>query len=249
MSLPSIETFAFPVTVPSTGKTVAIRPFLVREEKLLLMAQESQNLTDQVDAVAQLIRNCTNGEVEPRRTPFFDIEYLIIQLRARSVGENTSPIYQCHHVLEGGTSCDHKTPIPVNLLDINVSGLDRNPDKFLVRLSDRYTLKLRYPTIYTVHELAVASIPEQTHTHDFMVYLCDIFDTVTDETTGKVDDFEDTTIEERLAFLESISPRKYEEIIDFLGNLPTVQHTITYTCERCGFVHTLVLSGVMDFLA
>lgn len=250
MSLPVIETFAFPVTLPSTGQSIAIRPYLVREEKLLLMAQESDNHNDQIEAVSQIIKNCTNGVVDPRTVPYFDVEYLLLQIRARSVGEIASPIYQCQNPTPQGAVCNHKTPLRINLLDIKVAGLERTPAQFEIPISDRYTLRLRYPNVYTVHQLAMEGVGEggKFKTASFMESLCDLFDTLEDRHTNTTVSFDNYTTEESLVFLESLRPEIYERIIEFLDTMPTVSYNTQYTCEQCGFVHTVALSGVVDFL-
>lgn len=250
MKLPVIDTYAFPVTLPSTGKTITMRPYLVREEKLLLMAQESDNYQDQVEAIAQTIRNCTNDQVDPQTAPYFDIEYLLLQLRAKSVGEISTPIYVCHYKPEGSeTECGHKTPVPINLTEIPVTNLNKSKENFILKLSDKYSLNLRYPSVYTVHQLLQSSInTSKLNSIAYLESLCDLFDTLEDNTTHQTFDFADYTTEEKMEFVESLSPRSYEELIDFLTDLPTVEKTVNFTCEKCQFEHTIKLTGIVDFL-
>lgn len=250
MKLPVLDTYAFPVTLPSNGKIITMRPYLVREEKLLLMAQESDDYKDQVEAIAQIIRNCTNDQVNPQIVPYFDIEYLLLQLRARSVGEVATPIYVCHNKPNGSdVECGHRTSVPINLTDISVGGLDQPEEKFILKLSDRYTLRLRYPTVYTIHQLVMNAIEEgKINSKPFMEAICDVFDVLEDNETQQSYSFAEYTTEEKMQFLESLSTRNYEELVEFLDGLPTVEKTITFTCESCKFEHTIALSGVVDFL-
>lgn len=250
MKLPVLDTYAFPVTLPSSGKSITMRPYLVREEKLLLMAQESENYDDQVEAIAQIIRNCTNDIVNPRVVPYFDIEYLLLHLRARSVGEIATPLYVCHHKPNGDdVECGHRTPVPINLTEIPVNGLDRPDEKFVMKLSNRYTLHLKYPTIYTIHKLVASAVSEgRINSQPFLEALADIFETLEDHDTDQTYNFADYTTDEKLEFLESLSTRNYEELVVFLDALPTVEKTLTFTCESCKFEHTILLSGVTDFL-
>lgn len=250
MKLPVLDTYSFPVTLPSTGKTITMRPYLVREEKLLLMAQESQNYQDQIEAIAQIIRNCTNDEVNPRIAPYFDIEYLLLQLRARSVGEIATPIYVCHHKPDNTeTECGHRTSVPINLTEISVSNLNQPEEQFYLKLSDQYTLHLRYPTVYTIHQLVFSAINEsQINSQPFMEAICDVFNTLEDHKTGQLYAFADYTTAEKMQFLESLSTRNYEELIVFLDKLPTVEKTLKFTCDACKFEHTITISGVVDFL-
>lgn len=250
MKLPVLDTYAFPVTLPSNGKEITMRPYLVREEKLLLMAQESENYDDQIEAIAQIIRNCTNNQVNPRVAPYFDIEYLLLQLRARSVGEVATPIYMCHNKPNGDEiECGHRTNVPINLNEITVMGLNLSDEDFEIKLTDRYTLQLRYPTVYTIHQLVVAAIDDaKIETDTFMEAICDVFDILKDNQTGKSFAFMDYTTAEKMEFLESLSTKNYEELIVFLDKLPTVEKTLTFTCEKCKFEHKITLSGVVDFL-
>lgn len=249
MKLPVLDTYAFPVVLPSTGQTITMRPYLVREEKLLLMAQESDNYQDQVEAIAQIIRNCTNDQVNPRVAPYFDIEFLLLQLRARSVGEVSTPVYVCHNIPENSASeCGHQTTVVVNLTEVPVTNLDKPKENFHIKLSDKYTLHLRYPTVYTIHELLKSTVTTgKINSVTFMEALCDVFDKLEDS-SGSVYEFSDYTTNEKMEFAESLSPRSYEELIHFLDGMPTVEKTITFTCAQCQFDHNIKLSGVVDFL-
>lgn len=250
MKLPILDTYAFPVTLPSNGKTITMRPYLVREEKLLLMAQESENYQDQVEAIAQIIRNCTNNQVNPRTAPYFDIEYLLLQLRARSVGEMTTPIYVCHNKPNNDDAeCGHRTTIPINLTEISVTRLNQPKEKFILKLSEHHTLQLRYPTVYTIHQVVLSAINEtKISSEPFMEAVCDIFDTLEDHKTNQTYTFADYTLDEKMEFLESLSTRNYEELIAFFDELPTVEKSISFICEKCNFEHHIKLSGVVDFL-
>lgn len=250
MKLPVLDTYAFPATLPSSGKNITLRPYLVREEKLLLMAQASDNYDDHVSAIAQIIKNCTNGTVNPEHAPYFDIEYLLLQLRARSVGEIATPIYVCHNKPNGDEmECGHRTPVPINLTEISVTGLDQPAEKFILKLADKYTLHLRYPTVYTIHKLVMAAHNDgEVNSNSFMEALCDVFDTLESHEDKQTFEFADFTIAEKMEFLESMSTRTYEELVEFLDILPTVEKSLEFTCEKCQFKHAIALSGVTDFL-
>ena len=250
MKLPILDTYAFPVTLPSSGKNITMRPYLVREEKLLLMAQASDNYDDHVSAIAQIIKNCTNNNVNPEQVPYFDIEYLLLQLRARSVGEISSPVYMCHNKPnEDETECGHRTPLNINLTEIPVTNIDQPAEKFVIKLSDQYTLRLRYPTVYTIHKLTVSAVDKDASgTDSFMEAICDIFDTLESHVDKKTYEFADYTTAEKMEFLDSLSTRTYEELVAFLNVMPTVEKSVEFTCEKCQFKHTVKLSGVTSFL-
>lgn len=243
--LPVFDTPPFPVTIPSTQKTLMIRPFLVREEKVLLMAEEG-DAKGAVEAVAQVIRNCSNGVIEPKSTPYFDIEYLLLQLRARSVGEIITPVYRCHHTIESTQEpCGHATPITINLNEISVQNLTRSPEQFKIDLPNGFVLRLRYPSIYTIGAMTKGG---NTTTTEFLMGLCDLFEFLEDTKTGTGYRFEEYTDDEKMSFLESLSPTIYQQLLKFVEDMPTVSHQFTYTCEQCKFTHTIRLLGVSDFL-
>lgn len=254
MKLPVLDTYSFPVTLPSTGEHLTIRPFLVREEKLLLLAQESKNYTDQVEAIAQVIRNCTNGKVEPKNIPYFDVEYLLVQIRTRSVGEVVTPLYVCHHMPEGAqTECGHKTPVTIDLRDAQVRNLVENNPAMTLELTDRYKLTLRYPTVYTVQKM-IASVngsganPSPKAITEMVDAMVDVFATLTDQQTGTVYKFDDFGKQEKMEFLNSLTTQQYEKVTQFINNMPSVELEKTYTCEQCQFEHRISLKGLADFL-
>lgn len=251
--LPVLDTYAFPVTIPSTGNTTSMRPYLVREEKLLLMAQESRSYAEQAEAVAQVIRNCTDNAIEPKVAPFFDIEYLLLQLRARSVGEITTPTYVCRNKISEGTEdveCGEKTTVKVNITNITVSDIPKDQTK--IQLGSKYVLKLRYPTIFTVNDMFMALMssggetPEQSKVVNKMV---DVFDSLEVLATKDVLHFSDYTEAEKIEFLDGLLPSDYQKVVEFIDTMPTLVHKIDFTCAKCNHNHVIVLRGLVDFLA
>lgn len=245
--LPTFDAPTFPVTLPSTKKTIMFRPFLVKEEKILLIAQESNDPTEQTEAVAQVIRNCSNGLVEPKEAPYFDIEYVLLQLRCRSVGELVTPMYRCQHRLEGNTTCDHITTVRINLSEVSVKNLTTDPTRMVIALPNDHKLTLRYPTIYTIDTMIQFIVNQKSQTEDFMRGLVDMLHFMT-AADGTVYNFDDHSEEEKLAFIDMLPHETFEAITAFLSDMPTVKHTITYTCDKCQFEHHIVMSGVADFL-
>lgn len=252
--LPVIESYAFPVTLPSTNQSITIRPFLVKEEKLLLLAQESQDSKDQIEAVAQVVRNCTNNEVDPKTTPYFDTEYLLVQLRARSVGEQITPTFRCNTPLSEGTTpegnsatCGHNTTVPINLFEVNVEFPDSLPEK-TVELSTQFTLHLRYPTIYTIEGLLNAVTGTSVAFDAVAKNLSDVLHLLEDKANNITYAFDEYTTEEKTTFLHGLRTEQYQKIVNFATVLPTVTYATTYTCAKCNHTHRVQLSGLADFL-
>lgn len=254
MSLPILETYAFPVTLPSNSEPITIRPFLVKEEKLLLLAQESDDPNEQIEAVAQVIRNCTHGKVDPRTAPYFDMEYLLVQLRARSVGDKISPQYICNQkrLVDGVEhECGHPTKVEINLFDVEVKTNLNNAINSIIELSPRFSLYLKFPTLYTVNNLLAAELTsgeEKSQIDKTVDRMIDVFDILEDKESQTLYHFKDYTEDEKIAFLNSLSPKDYEKIIEYISSMPTVTYTTSFTCDACNFTHTITLSGMSDFL-
>lgn len=252
MKLPIIDTYTFPVTLPSSNALVTARPFLVREEKLMFMAQESKDSFEQIEAIAQIIRNCTNGQVEPKTAPYFDVEYLLLQLRARSVGEVISLTYQCNSSKEVDGSlqkCGHKTPININLLETHVPFSEENHSLRSFDINSTFSMKLRYPTIYTISKFLETQKNDPLTTIETPLnQLTDLFDTLQNKNTNETFNFDNYSLEEKVEFFNNMSPASFEKILSFWQKLPIIKHTTSYTCQECGTPHSLTFNGIMDFL-
>lgn len=248
MKLPTLDVYEFPITIPSNGKTIKIRPYLVREEKLLLMAQESNDYREQVEAIAQVIRNCTNNEVEPNTAPYFDIEYLLINLRARSVGEISSPVYICKKTNPvTNVECGQKKEFNINLTEIGVSNNTLTPDDFIISINEQYKLVLRYPTVFTINNLLIGlSSQKKSKSIDA---LADLFLELLDIKENISYKFDTYTETERIEFLNSLAPNIYEKLTQFVSKMPSVEYINNYICDGCGAEHELRLRGMSDFLA
>lgn len=251
MKLPVIDSFAFSVILPSTKEPISIRPFLVKEEKLLLMSQESNNAEMQMDAVAQIIKNCTFNAIDPKTAPFFDIEYLLLQIRSKSVGEIIKPTYKCRNFSEDTQSeCGHLTSVSINLAEIPPTNISKDPSSFLLKINERYTLKLRYPTIFTVNELLSAALQKGVPTAEKTINaIVDLFDVLIDNINQNTYNFDDYNKEEKINFLDRLTPQDYGFIVNFLEDMPTVSFSNSYTCAQCGTTHAINLEGLSDFLA
>ena len=139
MALPKLETKTYTLTLPSTGKEIKYRPFLVKEQKTLLMAQESNSDSETIDAMSQLIKDCTFDKVDPKVCPLFDAEYIFLKLRSKSVGEKTEVKVTCPD--------DEKTKVNVtlNLEDIECTMTDSHSN--IVEITDNVKIVFGYPLL------------------------------------------------------------------------------------------------------
>ena len=237
MALPKIAVPTFILTLPSSGNVIEFRPFLVKEEKLLLIASESKDNAQMLRAMISVIDACVITEgFRTDRLPYFDAEYLFLNLRAKSVGEKVKMFY--HHsqgVNMAGVPCEVSTEVEIDIEDVKVDMSDKASDK--VMLNDTLGVQLRYPSIFDV-------IPngkeEQTDEID-LVSRCVVHAYDNDEI------YESDTPDEAKKFIESLSSSQFAKIAEFFKTAPTLAHTFTYKCTGCGQEDQVTLKGIADF--
>lgn len=216
------------VKLPSTGKTVSFRPFTVKEEKALLLALEENN----IDSVAQTIKNtvsaCTDGAVDVDKVAYYDVEFLFLHIRSKSVGEIVELIGKCE------CKENAKTDFSVDVTTAKVVGLVET-NKFRIPLT-KYTVELRHPSLTDF----VEAFKTDGATGIDTVSSC-ITSVYTDE---EVYDWSD---KEKHEFVESMSPLQQKDISKFLDSMPTVELDASYKCMHCGKEHKQILSGFENF--
>ena len=232
--LPKLMVPKFTIKLPSSGKEVTYRPFLVKEEKTLLIAVESRDQNLIINAIKDAISACVD-DVDVTKLPYFDIEYLFLNLRAKSVGEEVKFSYKHRDGLNRkNKKCDVETEVSVMLDQINVKRVDDHKDKFMI--DDNYGVKMKYPTIDTIQKVASEQNNEIELMASCIEYVYDNNDVHTPE-----------SLEESVKFIESMNSKQYEKLSQFFNTMPKLEHTIKYKCDGCGQEDEVVLSGISDF--
>ena len=152
MALPKLDTPKYQLTLPSTGEKIDYRPFLVKEQKIILMAQESQDENQILNAVGDLVNSCTFGIIDAKKSPTFDIEYIFLKIRSRSVGETTSINVVCPD--------DNKTQVPVKINLDEIELLTNKDHKTNIQLTDKFTLNFRYPLMSDLYGIDASDATE-----------------------------------------------------------------------------------------
>lgn len=234
MSLPKLAVSKFTTKLPSTGQEVTFRPFLVSEEKILLMAKEARDVDSQVRAVKDIIDACVD-DVDVTKLPYFDVEYLFLQLRAKSVGEVIEVKYKHRDgINREGNACDTVTTLKINLDEVKVSD---NPDyqkKFMI--TEKYGVVMKYPTITEI----ISAVKEK---NEELALIAACIETVYDENDAFVPD----NLEDAMRFVGSLTTQQFDRIKQWYANLPYIRHTATYKCPGCGQEDTVTFDGVADF--
>lgn len=236
MALPKIDRPIFETKLPS-GKDIKYTAFRVKEEKLLLIARESEEGKDMVQAVRQVINNCAVDEIDVDTMPSFDLEYLFVQMRCKSVGETADLFYQHRNgVNTKGEECDHVQNVKVNLNNVETI---TNPDHSqTLTLNDTYGMKLKYPSLGMVEQLKgkdpVNALIE-------LVSLC-IESVYTDEEV-----FEPESVEEAKEFMEGMGQKELNVVEQFFTTMPKNTLEVKYVCDACGDEEVFKLENLADF--
>ena len=234
-----IDLPTYEVKVPSTGKMVKIRPFTVKEEKLLLMALESNDEKEIINTTKQVINNCIISEpLDLEKIPFFDVDYLFIALRAKSVGESIDVKFRCEAVYDG-TKCGAVFPIKIDIANTEIKKDSNAPMD--IEVSSKYTFKMKYPS-YTV----VKNILDNDTTLNKKIYLIasSIAYIVDGEKMYKVSEMPK---EEVTQFIESLTHDQFSKLEYFVDHFPTFVVTADATCPQCGYEHHIEYKDFTHF--
>ena len=236
MSLPKINAPSYRLKVPSTDEEITYRPFLVKEEKLLLIAQETGTDKATYDAIKQIITSCCSGDLNLEKMPLFDLEYIFLNIRAKSVGEITKLKVKCPD--------DEKTEveIEVDLTKINVEMDEKHDARIQLEENPNIGILMSYPTIGTVGYSTKEDASNAKILFE-MISNC-MYQIWEGEETH---DCMDYSSKEKLTFLESLSHNQFAKIQTFFETMPTLKHEIEVENPKTKVKSTVTLSGMNDF--
>ena len=233
MALPKLETSVYELEQPSTGETIKYRPFLVKEQKTLMMASESNDDKQVKEALAGLISNCTFSKVDPFKVPIFDVEFLFLRIRGKSVGEKIDLSLLCPD--------DNKTRVnkSVNLEEIGVNMKVGHTNE--INITDNIKMIMRYPTLDDMSDMSAdANNIEDVFS---MIRRCvhEIHDG--EKVYNKVD-ISDKELEE---FIDSLTGEQFEELGGFFETMPKVQHSVEVTNPKTKKKGEVIIEGIQSF--
>lgn len=229
MALPILnEVPKYELTLPSTGKKIKFRPYLVKEEKILMLAAETKDTNQIMDAIIDTVSACVSTNLDISKLTTFDLEYLFIKLRAKSVGEKASLNLKCK-------SCGHDNDYQ---MDLDAIVCDSRPNNSIIELDDKVSVQMRYPSYVNLKEV------EDEGEMGFNILASSLEAVfVDDERT----DMEDETEESIRRFLESMTREQFKKVSDFLMDIPKVSYDIDFDCTQCGEHTHIELRGIQDF--
>ena len=242
MALPKVSTPTYELTVPSSGEKVSYRPFLVKEEKTLLMAAEDQNVSTITKAMRDIIFSCTEGEVDLKTLAPYDIEYIFLQLRGKSIGDVIKLKLKKPESVECEESgCPGSEEIEVNIDDIKIDTSGMLDSK--IELTETIGIKLGYPQLETVQKYVVKGGGMSADGIFKMINDCIEYIWEGEE----IYKAKDSTKKELTDFIESLNSIQFTKIRDFFESMPRLQHEITWTCSKCNKSAPLLLEGIDSF--
>lgn len=229
MALPKLnDTPKYDLIIPSTGKKVRFRPYLVKEEKVLMLAAETKDSTQIMSAVMDTIEACVQLPLDVNKLTTFDIEYLFIKLRAKSVGESSNITVKC-------SSCEHMNEYSINLDDIECKG---NKKDKLIQIDDKITIEMKYPSYKDI------DLNDDETELGFKLLANSMSAVITEDERI---DIEDETPENVRSFLESMTKEQFEKVSSFFLDMPQVKHDVEFDCEKCNTNNKIELKGIQSF--
>ena len=234
MALPSVGNPTYELKLHSVDHKIKYRPFLVKEEKILLTALEGGETADIVRATKEIIRNCCLDEdVEIEKLPAFDIELFFLNLRARSVGENVEIGMNCQT-----KDCDGEVSVQVNLEKI---GLEISKDHTdVIKLTNKIKVKLKYPDIDRM-----TRPPEESQMDSIFEITKACIESIWDG--DEIHDIRDYTEQELEDFIMSLNQQQFGKLIGYFNTMPKLKHKVEFTCPKCGSKQESVLEGLQSF--
>jgi RecG-like helicase len=238
MALPNITVPHFKLELPVSEKTITFRPFLVKEEKILLMAREAGDEESITQATQQIVDECIEGDIDVKDIPTFEMEYIFLNIRAKSVGEEVELRYRhSNGVNKKGEECDTSTVVNVNLEDVKVK-FDSDHSKTIMLTND-VGIQMKYPTFGNADKIKKDSMVDIVSTIAHCIEYIFDKEQIYDDTT--------TTWEEKIQFIENLNQEQLLKINKFFDTMPRLEHEIVYKCSGCGQEDKITLRGITDF--
>ena len=237
MALPKLNTPTYELEVPSTDEKIKYRPFLVKEEKILLMALESGKNEDIIRSIKDIVSECTFGKLDLGSLPMFDIEYIFLNIRAKSVGEISK--------LRVLAPDDKKTYIEteVNLTEVQVQVGDDHTNK--IELTDDMGMIMTYPTIDSFNDTGIQNVNASNMLDVIASCVLQIYE----KNGEKVYQAKDQTKKELIEFIEQLNTKQFKKLQKFFDTMPRLKHTIKVKNPKTKKTSDVTLSGLNDFFA
>jgi PDZ domain-containing secreted protein len=229
MALPQLNTAKYTTMVPSLKREVSFRPYLVKEEKVLMMAMETQDQRSIMRAVKEVIKSCVFDDINVDKLAMFDIEALFLALRSKSVGENVTIKLKC--------DCEELTEVTINLDEIQMNDIEKDN---IIRLTPDVGVTMRYPALSDIE-----NIDAEGGIDSMMDMIIQCMDSIYD--TDAVHDVSNESKESVQSFLDSLNGEQFKKLAEFFEELPSLNYNAEWNCVGCNKHNTMELKGIASF--
>jgi hypothetical protein len=239
MALPKLNQYpVYNTTIPSTGEEIQYRPFLVKEQKILLMALETNDEKQVLVAIQQLLKHCIVSDCNINNLALFDIEYIFLQLRGKAVGENSDIKLKC-------TECEQENDIKLPLADLKpkIKEVDTK-----VKIGEEYILNLQYPKFGNViaadegKEIFTEESEKVSAIYSLAIQCLESLDTEEEKVY-----FKDESFEDKEEFMGSLTSSQFDKIVSFVQVIPKLEYDVAFECNKCEHKNEFHLEGISDF--
>ena len=240
--LPKIDVPVYELKLISSGKIIRFRPFLVKEQKLLLMATQSEDPKDSLNVVKQISKNCILDDIDIESLPVFDLEFIFLNLRARSINEIVNLQYKCNNKIKDEkneeVTCGSLEKFDINLLEIEPNK-NPNHDKKMM-LTEKLGIVMKYPTFEII-----SNLKSQTEEEILIELLINCIDYIFDG--DQIYYSKDVSKEELVEFIDNLQQKDLEKIQQFFETAPKIKKDLSFNCRKCGYKENIVLEGLQNF--
>ena len=232
MALPKLDVPIYTMTLLSDDRDIRYRPFLVKEEKILFMAMEGNDNDEMTLAMKQIVNNCVQDTIDVDKLPLFDLEFILLNIRSKSVSNKSNVMYPCG-------SCEEQIPIEIDLEDITISNKPKGKQN--IQLTDKIGITLTYPRM----DMAAMVTDSDDELSGIWKIIEECTEQIYDE--ENVYNLKNSPPEERQEFFDSLTQGQFALIRDFFDDLPKLQYINEYTCTSCDHQGTLMIEGMANF--
>lgn len=235
MALPKLNsTPSYELILPSTQEKIKFRPFLVKEQKILLMAYETRDKANIIRAMIDTLESCVH-DYDVRNFTTYDAEYVFTQIRAKSVGEKIELFIKC-------IDCAFENPVSIDLEKVEMDNQQRDKD---VTITDTVTVRLRYPNYQVLLNNGIINSESNSITDMLMSMIkCSMYSIITPEENILLSDESPEEIDD---FINSMTSDQFQGIADFIQNIPVLKYNLKFTCTQCSHENEHNLQGLDDF--
>tara|TARA_R110002072_G_scaffold1322_21_gene11042 strand:- start:14934 stop:15641 length:708 start_codon:yes stop_codon:yes gene_type:complete len=234
MALPKLnDKPKYELTIPSSETKVKFRPYLVKEEKILMLAMESEDKKATVNAIVDTIMACVEGDVDQDKLTSFDVEYMFLKLRSKSVGENTSVTIKCEE-------CEADNPVSIDLSTIEVTEQSVSSE---IKITEDMTLHMGCPNFQSIMDADGDDTLSDTVKTFQMISKC----MKVLETAEERYDLADESQDEIQDFIGSLSSTQFDKVKEWIQTMPKLAETVNFNCVKCNHSNEFTLEGLDDF--